>query len=116
MTIEAEVNRCAGCHASVGPSPGWHDCALTAAKLVERLEARLSEETKAQDEALALCHKQIEDAEAQLAAARAFIEDLKTEPGRVAFALAIGWPLPEELAAARRVIADLRAQLDGSAP
>ena len=36
---------------------------------------------------------------------RCICEDLKTEAGKVAFAMTIGWPLPEELIAAKRQLA-----------
>ena len=36
---------------------------------------------------------------------RCICEDLKNEAGKAAFALTIGWPLPEELIAARRHLA-----------
>jgi hypothetical protein len=35
------------------------------------------------------------------------IEALKTEAGKAAFALSTGWPLPEEMAALRRRVAEL---------
>lgn len=38
----SETPRCVSCHASVGPPPGWHTCALTAEHLVERLEVELA--------------------------------------------------------------------------
>lgn len=40
--LDQQKNRCFSCHASVGPSPGWHNCAESPERRIEWIEAGLA--------------------------------------------------------------------------